>query len=257
VSTITGLQAVREALRASPERVRKVVLSEGRLDARTREILALARDRGVPVYRENPKVLERLAPQGRHQGVIAELAAVRWWDLEELLASAPQPALLLAIDHLEDPRNLGAVARAADGAGVSGILVPKRGVAPPSAAAIAASAGALLHSRLARVTNLAASLERVKQRGIWAVGLAPGGSLPWYRFDYTVPLILVVGSEGKGLRPLVSRTCDALVSLPQLGHVGSLNVSVAAGVVLYEVLRQRAVADRDKGARDGLEMTSK
>ena len=233
---------MREALRASPDRVRKVVLSEGRLDARVREIQTLARDRGVPVYREKPKVLERLAFGSHHQGVVAEMTAVRWWDLDELLASASEPALLLALDRLEDPRNLGAVARTADGAGVSGILVPKRGVAPPSAAAVSASAGALLHARLARVTNLVASLEQVKKNGIWVVGLAPGGSLPWYRFDYTVPLILVLGSEGKGLRPLVSRICDALVSLPQLGHVDSLNLSVAAGVVLYEVLRQRAPA---------------
>lgn len=250
MSTIAGLQAVREALRASPERVRKVVVSEGRLDARAREILTLARDQGVPVYRENPKVLERLAPRGHHQGIVAELAAVRWWDLDELLAGVPEPALLLAIDHLQDPRNLGAIARAADGAGVSGILVPKRGVAPPSEAAIAASAGALLHSRLARVTNLVASLERLKERGIWSVGLAPGGALPWYQFDYTVPVVLVVGSEGRGLRPLVSRTCDALVSLPQLGRVGSLNVSVATGVVLYEVLRQRALAHGNNKATD-------
>ena len=238
---------VREALRASPDRVRKIVLSEGRLDARAREIMTLAREHGVPVYREKPKVLERLAAGGHHQGVIAEMAAVRWWDLDELLVRAPEPALFLALDRLEDPRNLGAVARAADGAGVSGIVVPKRGVAPPSAAAISASAGALLHARLARVTNLAASLEHIKKSGIWVVGLAPGGPLPWYRFDYTVPLILVLGSEGKGLRPLVSRTCDTLVSLPQLGRVDSLNLSVAAGVVLYEALRQRAIGRGSRG----------
>jgi 23S rRNA (guanosine2251-2'-O)-methyltransferase len=254
VSVIAGLQAVREALRASPERVRKVVLSEGRLDARAHEILTLARDGGVPVYREKPKVLERLASGGHHQGVVAEMAGVRWWDLDELLSTSPKPALFLALDQIEDPRNLGAVARTADGAGVSGILMPKRGVAPPSAAAISASAGALLHARLARVTNLVASLERVKKDGIWVVGLAPEGSLPWYRFDYTVPLILVLGSEGKGLRPLVARTCDALVSLPQLGHVDSLNLSVAAGVVLYEVLRQRA---GDGGPSGGLKMSAK
>lgn len=251
MSTVAGLQAVREALRASPDRVRKIVLSEGRLDARAQEILTLARERGVPVYRERPKVLERMAAGGHHQGVVAEMAALRFWDLDELVANAPDPALLLAIDRLEDPRNLGAIARAADGAGVSGIVLPKRGVAPPSPAAISASAGALLHARLARVTNLTAALERVKQRGLWVVGLEPAGELPWYRFDFTVPLVLVLGSEGKGLRPLVSRTCDALVSLPQRGRVGSLNVSVAAGVVLYEAVRQRLVAEREQGAGEG------
>jgi 23S rRNA (guanosine2251-2'-O)-methyltransferase len=220
--------------------VRKVVLSEGRLDARAREILELARAGGVPVYREKAQVLKRLASGGHHQGVVAEMGALRWWDLDELLASAPEPALLLALDRPEDPRNLGAVARAADGAGVFGILVPQRGSAPPSQAAVSASAGALLHARLARVTNLTNALKRVKDKGIWVVGLATEGPQPWYQFDYTLPVVLVLGSEGRGLRPLVSKTCDALVSLPQRGHVDSLNLSVAAGVVLYEALRQRA-----------------
>ena len=221
--------------------MRKVVISEGRLDARAREIVELARAAGVPVYREPARVFRRLAPTGHHQGVVAEMAALRWWDLDDLLSGTPEPALLLALDRLEDPRNLGAVARTADGAGVYGILVPQRGSAPPSQAAVAASAGALLHTRLARVTNLTSALKRLKERGIWVVGLAPEGAIPWYRFDYTVPLVLVLGSEGKGLRPLVSKTCDELVSLPQLGSVSSLNLSVAAGVVLYEAVRQRGL----------------
>ncbi len=242
MSTLTGIHAVREALRGSPERVRKVVISEGRLDARAQEILDLARAGGVPVYREHPRVLKRLASGGHHQGVVAEMTALRWWDLDEVLAGVPEPALLLALDRLEDPRNLGAVARTADGAGVFGILVPQRGSAPPSRAAVAASAGALLHTRLARVTNLTSALKKLKEKGIWVVGLAPDGAIPWYQFDYTVPLVLVLGSEGKGLRPLVSKTCDELVSLPQRGNVGSLNLSVAAGVVLYEALRQRGAS---------------
>ncbi len=218
-----------------------MVISEGRLDARAQEILDLARAAGVPVYREHPRVLKSMASGGHHQGVVAEMAALRWWNLDEVLAGAPEPALLLALDRLEDPRNLGAVARTADGAGVFGILVPQRGSAPPSRVAIAASAGALLHTRLARVTNLTSALEKLKEKGIWVVGLAPDGAIPWYQFDYTVPLALVLGSEGRGLRPLVAKTCDELVSLPQQGSVGSLNLSVAAGVVLYEALRQRMV----------------
>ena len=241
MTTLTGIHAVREALRGSPERVCKVVISEGRLDVRVQEILDLARAAGVPVYREHPGILKSLASGGHHQGVVAEMAALRWWDLDEVLAGVPEPALLLALDRLEDPRNLGAVARTADGAGVFGILVPERGSAPPSAVAVAASAGALLHTRLARVTNLTSALKKLKEKGIWVVGLAPDGAIPWYQFDYTVPLALVLGSEGRGLRPLVSKTCDELVSLPQRGSVGSLNLSVAAGVVLYEALRQRMV----------------
>jgi 23S rRNA (guanosine2251-2'-O)-methyltransferase len=140
---------------------------------------------------------------------------------------------------VEDPRNLGAVARAADGAGVHGIVVPERKTAPPSEVAIAASAGALFHTRMARVRNLSDALSELKQKGLWIVGLSPDAEESWYRFDYTVPIAVVLGSEGRGLRRRVAATCDALVCLPQLGKVASLNISVAAGIVLYEVVRQR------------------
>lgn len=239
LSTLTGIHGVREALRASAERVRKVVLAEGRIDRRAREILELARSKGIPVYRERPRVLDRLAAGAHHQGVIAEVAPITWWSLEELLTTVSAPAFLLAVDRIEDPRNFGALVRAADGAGVQGIIVPSRGSAPPSEAAVTASAGALLHAHLARVTNLADALQKVRERGIWVVGLVPVAALLWYQFDYTVPVLVVAGSEGRGLRRRVSGTCDELVSLPQKGRVESLNVSVAAGIVLYEALRQR------------------
>ena len=241
-SLILGFHAVREALRGRPEHVRKVVLVEGRVDDRCQEILERAQSAGIPIYREKPRVLDKITGRAHHQGVLAELAPVEWWDLEDLLATAPVPAFLLALDRIEDPRNLGAVVRAADGAGVHGIVVPNRGTAPPSETAMAASAGALLHARLARVTNLAESLELAKKSNVWVVGLDAGAATPWFKFDYTVPILLVVGSEGRGLRRRVADTCDQLVSLPQCGRVASLNVSVAAGIVLYEVLRQRGPA---------------
>ncbi len=236
MTTVQGFHAVREALEASPRRIRKIVLAEGKLDPRTREIVALARDHGIPVYRE-PR--ERLARFGHHQGVVAELTGFEWRELEDLLAEAPKPEFFLALDQIEDPRNLGAVLRAADGAGVHGIVVPERRTAPPSEAAASASAGALFHSPMARVTNLSAAIELLKERGIWVVGLAPDAPKPWFSFDFTAPVALVVGSEGKGLRPRVAAHCDDRVSLPQRGKVQSLNVAVAAGIVLYEVLRQR------------------
>ena len=241
-SLILGFHAVREALRGRPGHVRKVVLVEGRVDDRCQEILERAQSAGIPIYREKPRVLDKITGRAHHQGVLAELAPVEWWDLEDLLATAPVPAFLLALDRIEDPRNLGAVVRAADGAGVHGIVVPNRGTAPPSETAMAASAGALLHARLARVTNLAESLELAKKSNVWVVGLDAGAATPWFKFDYTVPILLVVGSEGRGLRRRVADTCDQLVSLPQCGRVASLNVSVAAGIVLYEVLRQRGPA---------------
>ena len=232
MNTISGVHAVREALRAGPQSIRKIVVAEGSLDARKREILSLARASGIPVYRE---------PRDRvgTQGVTAELVAFEWSDFHELLQGAKTPAFFLALDHIEDPRNFGAVIRAAEGAGVDGVVVPERKTAPPSEVAISASAGALHHAKVARVRNLSDALTEMKERGIWSVGLTPSAKAPWHSFDYTEPVILVLGGEGRGLRRRVAKTCDTLVSLPQRGCIESLNVSVAAGITLYEVLRQR------------------
>jgi 23S rRNA (guanosine2251-2'-O)-methyltransferase len=240
--TIQGFHAVREALEAAPRRIRKIVLAEGKLDPRTREIVDLARTHGIPVYREPRERLGRFG--GQHQGVVAELTGFEWRELDSLLAEASKPEFFLALDQIEDPRNLGAVLRTADGAGVHGIVVPERRTAPPSEAAASASAGALFHAPMARVTNLSDALTLLKERGLWVVGLSPEAPNPWFSFDFKSPVALVVGSEGKGLRPRVASHCDALVSLPQRGKVQSLNVSVAAGIVLYEVVRQRMALPR-------------
>jgi 23S rRNA (guanosine2251-2'-O)-methyltransferase len=237
MQSIQGFHAVREALAASPRRIRKIVLAEGKSDPRAQEIVSLARAHGIPIYREPRERLGRFG--GQHQGVVAELTGFEWKELGELLDQAPKPEFFLALDQLEDPRNLGAVVRAADGAGVHGIVVPERRTAPPGEAAASASAGALFHAPLARVGNLADALILLKERGLWIVGLAVEAPNPWYSFDFTSPVAIVVGSEGKGLRPRVEAQCDAVVSLPQRGRVTSLNVSVAAGIVLYEVVRQR------------------
>ena len=237
MTMIQGFHAVREALEAAPRRIRKIVLAEGKLDPRTREIAALARTHGIPVYREPRERFGRFG--GQHQGVVAELTGFEWRELDDLLEEAPKPEFFLALDQIEDPRNLGAVLRTADGAGVHGIVVPERRTAPPSEAAASASAGALFHAPMARVTNLSDALALLKERGLWVVGLSPEAQKPWFSFDFKSPVALVVGSEGRGLRPRVASHCDALVSLPQRGKVESLNVSVAAGIVLYEVVRQR------------------
>ena len=239
MQTIRGIHAVREALTGRPERVRRIVVASGRLDRRIAELVSLARSNGVPVYHEPKASFGR--QEGPHQGVLAELADFHWRDLDELLEAAPDPAFFLVLDGVEDPRNFGAVVRAADGAGAHGIVVPERGTAPPSDVAISASAGALLKAPCARVTNISDCLEKLKTRGLWTVGLSPGAPQPWFRFDFTSPVAVVIGSEGRGLRRRVAATCDALVSLPQAGQVASLNLSVAAGIVLYEVVRQRSV----------------
>ena len=184
MNTISGVHAVREALRAGPQSIRKIVVAEGSLDGRKREILALARASGIPVYRE---------PRDRvgTQGVTAELVAFEWSDFHELLQGAKTPAFFLALDQIEDPRNFGAVIRAAEGAGVDGVVVPERKTAPPSEVAISASAGALHHAKVARVRNLSNALAEMKERGIWSVGLTPSAKAPWHSFDYTEPVILV------------------------------------------------------------------
>ena len=242
MQTIHGFHAVREALEASPHRIRKIVLAEGKLDPRTREIATLARTHGIPLYREPRDRLGRFG--GQHQGVVAELTGFEWRELHDLLDEAPKPEFFLALDQIEDPRNLGAILRTADGAGVHGIVVPERRTAPPSEVAASASAGALFHAPMARVTNLSDALALLKGRGLWVVGLAPDAPKPWFSFDFKSPVALVVGSEGRGLRPRVASQCDVLVSLPQRGKVESLNVSVAAGIVLYEVVRQRMALPR-------------
>ena len=233
MNLVHGVHAVREALRATPRRVRKLVLVEGPLDVRKRELVALAREHRIPVYRE---ARDRVGPKG----VVAEIAAFEWTDFDTLVDEAPVPAFFLVLDQVEDPRNFGAVVRAADGAGVHGIIVPERKTAPPSDVAMAASAGALHHARIARVRNLSDTLTSLKKRGLWTVGLSLDARDPWYSFDYKEPVTIVLGSEGKGLRKRVAATCDTLVSIPQMGQVESLNLSVAAGIALYEVVRQRS-----------------
>ena len=174
---------------------------------------------------------------------------MRWCSLAEVIGADPQPSLLLLADRVEDPRNFGALVRAADGAGADAVLVPRRGAAPPSPAAIAASAGALVRATLARVPGAAAALRALREAGFSTVGLTPRAETPWHAFDWTRPAVLVVGSEGRGLRAGVAKECEVTLSLPQLGTVRSLNVAVAAGIVLYEAVRQRELAE--PGCRAG------
>ena len=259
---VFGPVRVAETLQTVPEQVRRVLLRTGRLEPRHQALLKISRARGVPVHRLPNDRLDRLAarlaadasggvsgPPLRHQGAAAEVSPVRWGTLPELLASDPAPDLLLLLDRIEDPRNFGALVRAADGAGVDAVLVPRRGAAPPSPVAVAASAGALASARLVRVSGAGAALLALRRAGFWTVGLTPKGSAPWHEFDWTQPVALVVGSEGRGLRPGVSARCDLLLSLPQAGSARSLNVSVAAGIALYEAVRQRSAA-RAAGSAD-------
>jgi 23S rRNA (guanosine2251-2'-O)-methyltransferase len=234
---IYGINPVIESLRAG--RATRIRVA-GRGNARIAGAVDEARARGVPVDRVEPAALDRLAGGAAHQGIAAEVGRPRPLDLADLVAGAKSPALLLVLDGIEDPQNLGAILRTADAAGVDGIVRQTRHAAPLAGAAVKASAGAAAHVRLAEVVNIARAVDELKDAGIWTVGLASEAEQRYDRSDLTVPVAFVVGAEGAGLRRLVRERCDWLVSIPMHGHVGSLNVSVAAGIVLFEARRQRA-----------------
>ena len=234
---IYGINPVLEALRAA--RVRRLRLAS-RADKRIDEVLALARAHRVPVERVDAQALDRAARGGVHQGVVAELEPARDYSVQELVAGAsPEPPLIVVLDGIEDPHNLGAVLRTADAAGCHGIVRQARHAAALEGAALKASAGAAAHVRVATVVNIARALEELKEAGVWTVGLAAGAADRYHDVDFTLPTALVLGAEGTGLRRLVRERCDRLVSIPMRGAVASLNVSVAAGVTLFEALRQR------------------
>ncbi len=239
-SWVFGPARVEEILQGSSSQVRRLLVRTGRLERRHEVLLKIARARGVPVARVPNERLGRLAGAVRHQGAGCEVSPIRWRTLRDVLDLDPAPTLLLVLDRIEDPRNFGALVRVADGAGVDAVLAPRRGAAPPSPAAISASAGAIARMRLARAPGTAMALRAFRAAGIWTVGLTPKAATPWHAFDWTQRAALVVGSEGRGQRPGVTAECDTLLSLPQLGAARSLNVSVAAGIVLYEALRQRS-----------------
>lgn len=230
---IYGLRPVVEALRSKRREVYEILDSVG-----DKEISSEAAARGVPIKRVPRNRVEELARGGVHQGVVARVGPYPYSGLEEILA-APDP-LVVVLDGVTDPRNLGAVLRAADGAGVSGVVVPKDRAAGVTPAAVKASAGASEHVLVARETNLRRALEKMKEAGVWAYAAEGGASSSAYTdLDLSGPVAFVLGSEGRGVRRLVREGCDGAVSIPMRSAVSSLNVSVAAAVLLFEARRQR------------------
>lgn len=241
-----GLIPVLEALRGGHKQLETITIAEGARHERLRELLELAKKDKVPVHRVPRFALDRELPGVTHQGVVAKTAAARYHDAEELLeklgrqVDTPNKPLVLGLDAVEDPRNLGAILRTAECAGVGGVFIPERRAVGLTATVAKAAAGALEHISVARVTNLVQLIEQLKQRNIWVIGAAEDGTSDYTDWDWTVPSALFLGSEGTGLHRLVRERCDALVRIPVRGRIESLNVSVAAGIILYEALRQRA-----------------
>lgn len=233
-----GLHPVEEALRSGNRAFDHVCVARERHDQRLQKIIDAARENAVRVCFEPREELTRLARTAAHQGVVAVVRSREFLDLEDLLAG-PEPRLLLALDGVEDPQNLGALLRSADASGVDGVLLTERRAAPLSAVAVKASAGAAEHVRIARVVNLVRALEQLKQQNIWCVGLDERGTMSYDEYDFTSNTVIVLGREGDGLHELVRRTCDHLLRIPMAGAVASLNVSAAGAVVLFEAARQR------------------
>jgi 23S rRNA (guanosine2251-2'-O)-methyltransferase len=234
---IYGINPVLEALRA--RRVSALRVNE-RAGGRLAGVLEAANRSGVPVRRVSRPELDRAARGGVHQGVVAELTDAVPLALEDLLATRTAPPLIVVLDGIEDPHNLGAIIRTADAAGASGLVRQSRHAAPLGGVAAKASAGAVSHVRIAEVVNIARALEELKKAGVWTIGLAGDAVRRYDEVDLTLPTALVVGAEGTGLRRLVRERCDWVVSIPLHGHVDSLNVSVAASIVLFEAVRQRS-----------------
>jgi len=241
---LTGIHAVKEALEAARP-IEHVLVARGRQDTRAEEIVQLARRSGIPVRFEDRAQLDRVAGTRDHQGVVAVAAAQAAGTLEDIRSRANlekgKSGLVVLLDGVEDPHNLGAVVRTALAAGAHGVVIPERRAAGLTDAVARASAGALAHLPVAKVTNLVRAMEQLKEWGYWLVGLDERAERRYDQVDYTSPTGIVMGGEGGGLHELTRKRCDFVVSLPTSGPVKSLNVAVATGVVLFEALRQRGV----------------
>jgi len=255
MEVLYGLHPVEEAVRSGARRLDSVLLAR---DRKNDSLLAACRAAGVRVSLESREQLTRLARTDAHQGVVALVRERSFLTIEDLLAQppgisphsgTPHHRFFLALDGIEDPHNLGALLRTADGAGVDGVLLPERRSAPVTATVAKTSAGASEHVRIARVTNLVRALEQMKAANVWVLGLDERGSPDYTDFDYRTDCVLVLGREGAGLHDLVKRTCDHLLRIPMAGQVSSLNVSVAGAVVMYEALRQRSLPAQPQPAK--------
>ncbi len=238
---IYGINAVLEAIGAGGVRELRVSDKAG---GRAAEAVAAAQHAGIAVRRVQANELDRAAKGGVHQGVIADVEDARHYSVEDLVTGAAAVPLIVVLDGIEDPHNVGAILRTVDAAGADGVIRQSRHAAPLGGAAAKAAAGAVSHVKIAEVVNVARAVEALKDAGVWTVGLAGDGSTRYDQIDFTAPTAIVVGAEGTGLRRLVRERCDWLVSIPMHGHVQSLNVSVAAGIALFEAVRQRGGTGR-------------
>ena len=242
---ITGIHAVESALKNDADNISQVWIAENKRNQRVKELINHAQKRGLISHRADTAMLDKLAKTHQHQGVVAEYNAPENYNEDDLLTivenidSSITPPLLLVLDGVTDPHNLGACLRTAEGAGVHAVIAPKDNAVGLTPAARKVASGAAETVPFIQVTNLVRTIEKLKQMGIWFIGTSDKAQADLYTYDFKTPSAIVMGAEGKGLRRLTEEHCDTLVSIPMAGQVSSLNVSVATGVCLYEVVRQR------------------
>jgi 23S rRNA (guanosine2251-2'-O)-methyltransferase len=242
VDDVVGRQPVLEALRSGQE-INKILVAKGPRQGSIREILALAKEQGTVVQEVERSVLDKLSESANHQGVLAQMAGVSYLELEELLAKPRDPnwaPFLILLDGVQDPHNLGSIIRSGEAMGADGVIIPKRRAAPVTQTVMKSSAGAANYVPVCRVGNLATTIDTLKKAGYWIVGADMEGDTCFTQ-DLTGPVALVIGGEGPGLSRLVKERCDFLSSVPMRGQINSLNASVAAGLLMFEVLRQRSL----------------
>jgi 23S rRNA (guanosine2251-2'-O)-methyltransferase len=246
MNQIYGLAPALEALRARRRKIHKILIASGAHQSRLSELVETARRAGVAVEKRDRRELDELTRHANHQGVVALVASLdrknAYVEAEAILDSMGDLPLVVLLDGVEDPHNLGAILRTCECAGVDGVFVPEHRAAGLSDTVAKTSAGAVEYVRVARVTNLVPLIDELKGRGLWVVGVEGGTENLYSDFDLKVPLAVVFGGEGKGVRRLIRERCDAIVSIPMRGKINSLNVSVAAGIALFEVVRQRLKA---------------
>lgn len=237
---IVGRNPVTEALRSGRE-IDKLMVAHGAAEGSTKAIIAKCRERGIPVKEVSPQKLDFLSGGASHQGVALIVAAHKYCSVQDILdyaESKSEPPFVIICDGIEDPHNLGAIIRTAEASGVHGIIIPQRRSASLNAVVAKSSAGALEYMRVARVTNLNAEIDKLKSGGMWIYAADMDGDT-WCSTDMKGSCGLVIGSEGRGVSRLVKEKCDKIVSLPMMGNINSLNASVAAGILMYEIVRQR------------------
>lgn len=239
MALLYGIHAVEEALRSDASRIERICVQRGQRNPRIQELVDLSRDKHVQISFEDKSWLDRKAEGQRHQGILCYVSEMPTLAVEDLLEQAGSPGLILILDGIEDPHNLGAILRSAEVSGADGVILPQRRTAGLSATTVKSSAGAATHIKVARAGNTVAAIDLLKKNGYWILGLAGEAGKPLWEADFSVPTALVLGNEGSGLHRLVKERCDFLFSIPVRGRISSHNVSVAAGIALYEVLRQR------------------